>query len=185
MFWELAINRTGRRSTGTKCVAKTQGYQLISLVLAWKAWSLSKKVSTFKFYIILNVLFNLWNTSIKHKKNYKKNYNAVVMGTRHLGCYFSTRTHHNANCEAAASDKTNLAEVAWARIRWRVQVRTILGLAGAIVRLRQIPFHTGAGVAAIRVGTGLAAGPVHTALIKIWTTEATDGLIPPVKLMHK
>lgn len=89
------------------------------------------------------------------------------MGTSHLGCYFSTRTHHNANGEAAASDKTNLAEVALAGIRWRLQVRTILGLAGAIVRLRQISFHTGAGVAAISVGTGLAAGPVHTALIKV------------------
>lgn len=48
-----------------------------------------------------------------------------------------------------------------------VQVRTVLGLAGAIVRLGQISFHAGAGVAAVSVGTGLAAGPVHTALIKI------------------
>lgn len=44
---------------------------------------------------------------------------------------------------------------------------TVLGLAGAVVRLRQISFHAGAGVAAVGVGAGLAAGPVHTALIKV------------------
>lgn len=48
-----------------------------------------------------------------------------------------------------------------------MQLRTVLGLAGAIVWLRQVSFHAGAGVAAVGVGTGLAAGPVHTALIKI------------------
>lgn len=38
---------------------------------------------------------------------------------------------------------------------------TILGLAGAVVRLQQVSFHTATGKGAIRVGTQLAAGAVH------------------------
>lgn len=44
---------------------------------------------------------------------------------------------------------------------------TILGLAGAVVWLRQVALHTGAAVGAFSVCTGLTAGPVHSALIKI------------------
>lgn len=46
-------------------------------------------------------------------------------------------------------------------------VLTILGLAGAVVWLRQVALHAGTGVGAFRIGTGLTAGPVHSALIKI------------------
>ena len=46
-------------------------------------------------------------------------------------------------------------------------VLTILGLAGAVVWLRQVALHAGAGVGAFSVGTGLTACPVYSALIKI------------------
>lgn len=55
-------------------------------------------------------------------------------------------------------------------------VLTILGLARAVVRLGQVALHTGAGVGAFGVSTGLTAGPVHSALIKICTTKTTEGL---------
>lgn len=48
-----------------------------------------------------------------------------------------------------------------------LRVLTILGLARAIVWLRQIALHTGTGVATISVGTRLTASPIQTALIKI------------------
>lgn len=44
---------------------------------------------------------------------------------------------------------------------------TILGLAGAVVWLNQISFHTGAGVRAVCVSALLTAGAVHRTLIKI------------------
>lgn len=62
--------------------------------------------------------------------------------------------------------------------RWLIP--TIFGLAGAVVGLRQVALHTAAGVRALCVGTGLAAGPVHTALVKIWpqhTVDVTHGTI--------
>lgn len=46
-------------------------------------------------------------------------------------------------------------------------VLTILGLAGAIVWLRQVAFHTGTGVGSFGVSTVLTAGPVQAALIKV------------------
>ena len=45
--------------------------------------------------------------------------------------------------------------------------RTVLGLAGAVVGLGEVALHAGAGVRPVGVGTGLAAGPVHTALIEV------------------
>lgn len=44
---------------------------------------------------------------------------------------------------------------------------TILGLAGTVVWLQQVTFHTAAREGAIRVGAELAAGAVHRALIKV------------------
>lgn len=56
-------------------------------------------------------------------------------------------------------------------------VLTILGLARTVVWLGQVALHTGAGVGAFSVGTGLAAGPIHSAFIKVCTTETTDGQV--------
>lgn len=44
---------------------------------------------------------------------------------------------------------------------------TVLGLAGAVVWLGQVALNTGAAVGAVSICTGLTAGPVNSAFIKI------------------
>lgn len=53
---------------------------------------------------------------------------------------------------------------------------TILGLAGTVVWLQQVTFHTAAREGAIRVGAELAAGAVHRALIKV-CQEKIKGMV--------
>lgn len=45
---------------------------------------------------------------------------------------------------------------------------TIFGFAWAVVWLQQVALHTAAGVGALSVYARLTAGPVYTALIKIY-----------------
>lgn len=49
-----------------------------------------------------------------------------------------------------------------------VEALTILGFAGSVIRLQEVPFNTAARVGALRVGAGLAAGPVDRAFVKVW-----------------
>lgn len=67
----------------------------------------------------------------------------------------------------------------------RFLVHTILGLAGAVVWLRQVTLHTGACVGAVSVDTGLTAGPIHTALIEVWATETTHGRIAQLLVLSQ
>lgn len=52
-----------------------------------------------------------------------------------------------------------------------VRLLTILGFAGAVVRLQQVTLHTAADVGALGVGARLAAGAVHGALVEICREE--------------
>lgn len=45
---------------------------------------------------------------------------------------------------------------------------TILGFAGSVIGLQEVPFNTAARVGALRVGARLAAGPVDGAFVEVW-----------------
>lgn len=59
----------------------------------------------------------------------------------------------------------------------RVTPLTILGLAGAVVWLQQVTFHTAAGEGAICVGAELAAGAVHRALVEVCQAQSKGRVV--------
>ena len=63
-------------------------------------------------------------------------------------------------------------------VRSQVSPPTILGLAGAVVWLQQVPFHTAAREGTICVGAQLAAGAIHRALIEVCREKARAWSFP-------
>ena len=63
-------------------------------------------------------------------------------------------------------------------IRSQVSPPTILGLAGAVVWLQQVPFHTATREGTICVGAQLAAGAIHRALVEVCREKARAWSFP-------